>query len=392
MKIGVDIRTACARKAGKGWYTFYLVKELLKLDRKNSYILYTNQITDDLAAFHHAHIKVICKHPLTWHLAVARDFAREKGEAFFAPTSFIIPVFLPKRIKSVITVHDLVAFLHPHLHNKKSTILEHLFFRMALKKTSHVLVPSKNTARDLVRIFKYPAEKISVTPLAAGEKFFEAADDKMRAKVREKYGLPDKFILTVSGLEPRKNISTLIDALALLAKNSSASNSSSSALHSQSPTLCPLLSPTLVIVGGKGWQSDTLQKRIRENAEKIIHIENINAEDLPVIYKLAEIFVYPSLYEGFGLPPLEALASGCPVICSHAASLKEVTGNAALTFNPKNTQELSRKIKKLLGDENLRKELIERGKCRSLEFSWKNAAEKTMEILNMKSEIRISKS
>lgn len=365
MKIGIDIRAACARKAGKGWYTFHLIKELLKLDRKNSYTLYTNQITDDLTTFHHAHIKVIHKHPLTWHFAVIQDFARENGEMFFAPTSFIIPAFLPRRIKSVITVHDLVAFLHPRLHNKKSTILEHLFFRMALKKTSHAVVPSQNTAQDLMRIFKYPASKISVTPLAASEKFFEAADDKTRAKVREKYGLPDKFILTVSGLEPRKNISTLLDAFDLLAKNSPAFNL-----------------PPLVIVGGKGWQSDALQKRIRENAEKIIHIENADEGDLPIIYQLAKIFVYPSLYEGFGLPPLEALASGCPTICSHAASLKEVVDDAALTFNPQNTQELSQKIKKLLSDENLRRELIERGRRRAKEFSWRNTAEKTIEILN----------
>ncbi|MEK7171676.1 MAG: hypothetical protein AAB739_02085, partial [Patescibacteria group bacterium] len=153
MKVGIDIRAACGQKTGKGWYIFHVVKEILALDRENEYVLYTNRVTADLAAFKNSTVKVIHAHPLMWHFAVIKDLKLRKCDLFFAPTSFIIPAFLPRKIKSAITVHDLVAFLHPHLHESKATILEYLFLRLALRKTSAVFVPSENTKKDLMRLF-----------------------------------------------------------------------------------------------------------------------------------------------------------------------------------------------------------------------------------------------
>lgn len=379
MKIGIDVRTACGQKTGKGWYTYHLVKELLALDKKNEYILYTNNITADLAVFHGAHIKVIHKNPFLWHFAVIKDFLRSGGELFFAPTSFIIPAFLPRRVKSIITVHDLVAFLHPHLHHTKSTILEHLFFKMALKKTRHVLVPSDNTKKDLMRVFHYkvapfgrtislaslrlglPEEKITVTPLGVDEAFLRHGElAESMARVRKKYWLPEEFILTVAGLEPRKNVGMLIDALSLLITHP----------------------PPLVIVGGKGWKSKKLQQKIIEAGPRVIQIEKCDPEDLSKIYRLAKVFVYPSLYEGFGLPPLEAMASGCPVICSNAASLPEVVGEAALTFDPHNENELTAQLEKLLSNEAIRRELSEKGKKQASKFSWVKTAEQTLKVFH----------
>lgn len=355
MKIGIDIRAACGHKTGKGWYSFYIVKEILELEKKssgkNEYILYTNCVTADFAVFHNATIKVIHAHPFFWHFAVIKDFLRRNGELFFAPTSFIIPAFLPRKIKSVITVHDLVAFLHPRLHETKAVISEHLFLRMALRKTSAVLVPSENTKKDLIRIFSYPEEKIIVTPLAAIPTF------ALRPPTPNFYNLPKEFILTVAGLEPRKNVNMLVDAVLALNK-------------------------ALVIVGGKGWKSGALQKKISENKKHIIHIENCSSEDLTTFYKAAKIFVFPSIYEGFGLPPLEAMANGCPVICSNAGSLKEVCGDAAILIDPNNPQELKNAIEKLWDDKNLQNSLREKGFIQAQKFSWRKTAEKTLAVLN----------
>lgn len=354
MKVGIDIRAACGQKTGKGWYIFHVVKEILALDRENEYVLYTNRVTADLAAFKNSTVKVIHAHPLMWHFAVIKDLKLRKCDLFFAPTSFIIPAFLPRKIKSAITVHDLVAFLHPHLHESKATILEYLFLRLALRKTSAVFVPSENTKKDLMRLFHCPKEKITITPLApvSDVSYFPSAGSNIN--LHEKYNLPKDFILTVSGLEPRKNVASLVSAALELNKN-------------------------LVIVGGKGWKSGALQKKISENKKHIIHIENCPPEDLPSFYKSAKIFVFPSIYEGFGLPPLEAMTAGCPVICSNAGSLKEVCGDAAILIDPKNTEELKNAIEKLWNDENLQNSLREKGFIQAKKFSWQETAKKTLE-------------
>ncbi|MBI4994380.1 glycosyltransferase family 4 protein [Candidatus Peregrinibacteria bacterium] len=361
MKIGIDIRAAGGFKTGKGWYAFHVVKEILASERKSGggreYILYTNKVTADFAVFHNATIKVVHAHPFLWHFAVIKDFLQRGGEIFFAPTSFIIPAFLPRKIKSIITVHDLVAFLHPRLHEPKAVILEHLFLRLALRKTSVVITPSENTKKDLMRLFKYPAEKITVTPLAPAIHNSQLTTNNLQ----QKYNLPKDFILTVGGLEPRKNIDTLIDALLSLSK-----------LYKLQAT-----SYSLVIIGGRGWKSAKLQKKINENKKNIIWITHCPPEDLIAFYKSAKIFVFPSIYEGFGLPPLEAMAAGCPVICSNASSLKEVCGDAAILINPAHPQELKNAIEKLWNDENLQNSLREKGLTQAKKFSWQKTAKKT---------------
>lgn len=377
MKIGIDVRTAAHPKAGKGVYTFELVRHLLDIDRSNEYILYTNALTQEFAHFKNAHIKIIHARPWLWHFKVIKDWTtREKGDVFFAPTSYIIPALLNKQWKSVLTVHDIVAFLHPHLHDTKATILEHLFFKMALRKTRAVLVPSNNTKADLVHHFKFVAEKVHVSHLATNDVFAKKTENL--EEIKKKYNTPDCFMLTVGGLEPRKNISELIDAFEIIAEKYPA---------------C-----ALVIVGGKGWKSINLQERIEKLQEKralaaadkkrfgvphIITLTSVPFNDLPALYKLATIFVFPSLYEGFGLPPLEAMASGTPVVCSNTGSLKEVVGDAALTFAPGKTKKLIEHLDNLLSDDNLRESLSKKGKDIAAKFSWKKTAEETLCIFKI---------
>ncbi len=354
------MRTACGKRSGKGVYTFNVVKEILAQDKTNEYILYTNQICADFAAFGGAHIKIIHAHKLFWHFAVIKDLTARGVDVFFAPTSYIIPAFLPKKIASVITVHDLIAFLHPALHQAKATILEKLFFKMALSRARHVFTPSRNTKHDLVKLFKCPSGKITVTPLGVSSDFF--TESQNLKTIKEKYNLPDEFVLAVSGLEPRKNVGALISAV--------------EKISADFPKL------KLVIVGGLGWKSADLQEKISNKKNTITHIENCPPAELPAFYRLAKVFVYPSLYEGFGLPPLEAMASGCPVICSNNSSLPEVCGDAAIMIDPNNTNELANSIKKILTDNELRQELAKKGRERARGFTWQETAKETLLEIN----------
>lgn len=369
MKIGIDIRTACDPVGGKGRFTFNMVKELIKTHGNDEYLLYTNKINGNLGKLFSTngaskiHIKYIGKNKLLWHFAVIKDFLNSDGNVFFAPTSFIIPAFLPKKIRSVIVIHDLVAFLHSKSHETKASIIEKLFLRKAAKKASGIIVPSENTKRDLMKIINVPREKITVVPLAAGEEFSKAPSDDEIKDLKIKYNLPDEYILAVSGLQPRKNLSILLDAMPEITK--------------EHPQL------KLVIVGGKGWKSKSAQEKIEKLKANVLAIGHCEPHELPVFYHLAKMLVYPSLYEGFGLPPLEALTSGCPVICANNTSLPEVVGDAALTFDATNKEALVKSINNLLNDEILRKKLIEKGKIQAEKFSWQKTAKSTLGVINL---------
>ncbi|MBI2453894.1 glycosyltransferase family 4 protein [Candidatus Peregrinibacteria bacterium] len=277
---------------------------------------------------------------------------------FFAPTSFIIPAFLPRDKASVVTVHDLVAFLHPHLHQAKAVILEHLFLKMALKKTRLVLAPSKHTKNDLIKLFRFPAEKIAVTPLAAERDFFEQPSAAEIKAVKEKYSVPEDFILAVSGLEPRKNVKLLLDVFPKIIQK-----------HPKT---------SLIIIGGTGWKSKKVRQQIQTMRHAVKHIRQCDARELRAFYRLARAFVYPSLYEGFGLPVLEAMAAGCPVLCSNASSLPEVAGQAALFFHPEDGNALEKALFRILEDEPLRRHLIAAGRMQAAKFSWEKTAALTL--------------
>ena len=368
MKIGADIRTACDPVSGKGRFTFSMVKELIKIQGNNEYLLYTNKINGNLGKLFAAngtskiHIKHIGKNKLLWHFAVIKDFVNSGGDVFFAPTSFIIPAFLPEKIRSVIVIHDLVSFLYSKSHETKASIIEKLFLRKAAKKASGIIVPSENTKRDLMKIINVPEKKITVVPLAAGEEFSKMPSGDEVKNLKAKYNLPNEYILAVSGLQPRKNLSVLLDAMPEITK--------------EHPEL------KLIIVGGKGWKSTHTRKKIANLGKSVVLIDSCPPHELPIFYNLAKMLVYPSLYEGFGLPALEAMAAGCPVICSNAGSLPEVVESAALTFNPTDIQALIEHMKNLLEDKNLHAELIKKGKNQAKKFSWEKAAKAVAKVFS----------
>lgn len=356
MKIAIDIREAGHEKTGKGWYTYNLVQEILKLDQSNQYLLYTDNNKNPFSNFKNAEIKNIPEKSWKWHFKVKKDLLLQKADLFFAPTSYIIPAFIPKNFPVVITVHDLVAFLFPSTHNTKAVLIERLTLKKALKKANHVFVVSDNTKTDLLKKFKYPQNQVHLVPCAPADFFRKPVPAEELVEFKQKLNLPENFILAVGTLEPRKNFSTLIKSFVIIKR--------------KYPDY------KLVIVGKKGWKYHLIEKTLQHyNLEKdVIFPGYLEDLELQKIYSVAKIFVFPSLYEGFGIPPLEAMASGCPVVSSNVASLPEVIGDSGLLIDPKNAHNLADAVISLIENDKIRAMLIERGYRRVQKFTWENSA------------------
>ncbi len=362
MKIAIDIREAAKGRAGKGWYTYNLVSELLKLDKENQYILYTDQEENGLSPHKNAEVRLITEPSWKWHLAVIKDLKKEKPDLFFAPTSYIIPALVPKSIKTVITVHDLVAYYFPKTHSLKATLIERSTLRKALKKASAVLVVSENTKKDLLKKFRYPENKIFVTYCAASDVYKHKPSEHELEDIQKRLKLPANFILGVSTLEPRKNFALLIKSFVVIKRK--------------------FPEYKLVLVGKRGWKMKAIEEAVQhyQLQDDVIFTGYLEDQDLRRIYALAKVFVFPSLYEGFGIPPLEAMASGCPVVSSNAASLPEVVGEAGLLIDPTNSLKFADAIASIITNEHLRQMFIERGKEQAEKFSWVESAKTALAV------------
>jgi glycosyltransferase involved in cell wall biosynthesis len=362
MKIAIDIRTAGGEKAGKGWFTFHITQNLLKVDKENEYILYVKDKIAGFEEFKNAELKQIKGSGFFWHRNVAKDVKKEKVDLFFAPSSYIIPALLPKSIKTILTIHDLVAFLFPETHNRKANLIERLFIKTSLKKTAHVITVSDNTKKDVQEKFKFYKNPITTIYNAADETYKPVAKEKLTGFIK-KTNLPKKFFVAVGTLIPRKNYPNLIKALALL--------------HKTHPEY------QLLIVGGKGWHEQEIHDLIKQNylSKKVHLLGYLSTTAIRNLYNLAKALVFPSFYEGFGIPPLEAMKSGCPVIASYTSSIPEVVGDAALLIDPESPEAIARAMKKIVVDDELAESLRNKGLAQGQKFSWERSAEKLLEII-----------
>lgn len=356
MIIAIDIREAVrSKKAGKGWYTHEIVNNLLASFPNDMFILYTDQPYPEWEHYKNAVQKFFPPSPLHWHFKVLKDIREEKPDIYFAPTSYIIPSFAPKWLPVVVTVHDLVAWLFATRHHLKATVVERMTLPLAVKKISAFVAVSQNTKRDLQHFFQIPSEKIEVIPCGVGEQF-QPLSAEQREEFRTDKKLPEKFILAVGTLEPRKNFVTLIKAFAEVVKR-----------HSEY---------SLIIVGGKGWYFEKIFETVKECEleDSVKFVGYVEDRDLPGYYNAATCLVFPSLYEGFGIPLLEAMKSGCPVITSNISSMPEVVEDAAILVAPASVKELAEAIESLITSPELRAELSQKGLIQSKKFSWKNSA------------------
>jgi glycosyltransferase involved in cell wall biosynthesis len=301
------------------------------------------------------------------------DKILEKVDVFFSPHIFSSSV--SKKCKTITTFHDLSFENYPEFYSFGKNYWHFLMNpRKQAQKADKIIAVSQSTKDDLVKIYGIEPEKIKViysginsvfsTCLPVGKVQYSVSSI---SKIKKKYNLPEKYILYLGTLEPRKNIIGLIKAFELFKKS-----------YKLQAT-----SYKLIIAGSKGWLYKDIFKAVQNSPAKddIIFTGFIDDKDKSALYSLADLFVYPSFYEGFGFPPLEAMSSGTPVITSNFSSLPEAVGNAAITVNPYDLDELAKAIEMVLSDEKLRDILIERGYKRVKNFSWEKCAEETLEFI-----------
>jgi len=364
MIIAIDARALVSQKpAGKEKFTINILEELFKLDRQNQYILYLTR--DCQRSLPGNFLKKVIKAPnIFWHLFVLIDLIFKKPDLFFAPLSYIVPS-LNIFSKNIIIVYDLCVFLPIRTGvNFKTSLLERMFLGIAAKRAEKIITISESTKKDIAKYFRINPSKILITYPGLNQNI--AMGDNSR-EILNKYNLPPDFLLFVGTLEPRKNIVRLIEAYHRLIINYQ----------------LLITNFKLVIVGKRGWHYQEIFEKVKklQLENRVVFLNYVSDEDLPYLYNSAACFIYPSLYEGFGLPVLEAMACGCPVITSNVSSLPEVVGEAGILIDPYNIDEIAEALQKVLTDENLRQELKRKGLEQARKFSWEKTARGILKIL-----------
>jgi glycosyltransferase involved in cell wall biosynthesis len=274
---------------------------------------------------------------------------------------YTAPPFAPCPV--VATIHDL-SFEHlPQTFKRRSRMQLRLTVRRTAHSAARILVPSEHTRRDIIETYNVPAKRVSVTPLAAPEYFVPVEDERELRRVRELYKIRGDYILAVGSIQPRKNLTRLIYAYTALRRERPQANL-----------------PQLALVGKRAWLYDETLRAIEESGIKDLCLLTgyVSESDLPALYTGALCFVYPSYFEGFGLPPLEAMQCGAPVIAGNKTSLPEVVGDAGLLVDPFDERALARAIARIIDDPRLRARLRLKGLERARSFSWRETARLTI--------------
>jgi glycosyltransferase involved in cell wall biosynthesis len=369
LRIGIDYTAAVRQGAGIGRYTRELVRALAKLDQSNNYVLFAaaggQRLTDRVwppnfqtrSAPLSDRILAILWHRLQLPLWV--ELATGSVDIFHSPDFVLPPV---RRAKTLVTVHDLSFIRYPMCTDANLGVYLNKVVPHSVQRADLVLADSQNTKDDLAELLGTEAEKIEVVYPGVEERFRPINDQVLLEKVRRRYNFPPRFILGLGTLQPRKNFTGLIRAYSLLITRYSS-------LH-------------LVIAGGKGWLYEDIFATVERLGleEKIVFPGFVADEDLPALYNLADLFVFPSLYEGFGLPPLEAMACGTPVITSDASSLPEVVGEAGLMVEATDVESLAEAMQRVLEDNALQDGMIAKGQEQARQFTWQKAATKLLNL------------
>jgi glycosyltransferase involved in cell wall biosynthesis len=364
MRIGVDARLYYYQPAGIGLYTSRLLDALASIEGQNGQndyvVLQSRKDRSSLATgslFHRRSLWTPPHH--RWEQVTLPLELAPLGLDLLHSPDFIPP--FRWRGRSVITVMDLAFLRFPQLLTDESRRYYGQIGR-AVTRADAILAISQSTKNDLMDLLNAPAGKITVTHLAADPDCRPVTDPAPLQAMRRTYGLPARYLLFVGTLEPRKDLPTLLRAFA--------------SLGSAGQDLC------LAVAGRPGW----LYEQVYELAaslrlgDRVRFLGGVPAADLPALYSGARLFVLPSLYEGFGMPLLEAMACGAPVVCANTSSLPEIAGDAALLFPPGDEAALAQAITTLLLDDGLRRRLSERGLARAARFSWEATARQTLAV------------
>ncbi len=357
MVIGVDVREAAPeRRAGKGRVVAELVPRLAERSPDDTWLLFSDRRFDWELPTNCRWRIVSGKGPL-WHRRTAAA-ANRACDAYFAATSFLTPRFVRKPV--VLFVHDLIAFSKAGGVGLKARLMERTLLRRALRKAAGVIVNSETTKADLAaRYRKLPP--VTVAPLAAGPAFGRKVSAKAQTAVWTRRNLPARYLLAVGTIEPRKNFAALIEAFEGLPADVRGKTE-------------------LVIVGRWGWGYGPVERALATAASTRV-LDDVGDDELPALYAGALAFCYPSRYEGFGLPALEAMQSGLPVLLSDTPALRELAGDAALYCKPRSARSIRSGLKSLLGNAPRRTSLAKRGRTRARRFSWDVAADRALETI-----------
>jgi glycosyltransferase involved in cell wall biosynthesis len=370
MRIAIDARLVYYTQAGISQYIKRLVQSLAQQDDQTEYVILQSRKDRvplvERPNFRRVPIITPCHHRLEqWSLRFelsALDF-----DVLHSPD--FIPPFRGN-FKSIITVHDLAFLLYPHFLTKESAKY-YGQIDQAVRRADHIIAVSEATKHDLMQRLGVPEHKVTVIYEASSPQYRPMPAEQVKAYVRTKFHLEDDFILFVSTIEPRKNVPGLLQAYRLL-------------LDSYK------VKAKLALAGGHGWLFDEVYAtagRLNLTGD-VVFLGRVETEDLPYLYNAARLLVHPSFYEGFGLPPLEAMSCGTPVIVSSVSALPEVVGDAGLRVDPQNIPELAVGMYRLLVDEGLREEMIQKGLARAACFSWDKAARETLEVYRKVSQSR----
>jgi glycosyltransferase involved in cell wall biosynthesis len=354
LHIGIDAsRSTVARRTGTESYAFNLIRAMLRMGATHRFTLYFRDAPapDLLGRNTHATHKVMPVLRLWTHLRLSWELliTPHKPDALFVP-AHVLPLIHP--LPSVVTIHDLGYRYFPEAHPFGQRLYLDWSTRFSARAATRVIADSQATAHDLGRFYNIPADKITVVYPGRDESLTRVDP----ASVCAKYQLPENYLLHVGTLQPRKNLIRLMEAIS--GQRSAVS---------------------LVLAGRAGWLSAPIMTLAKARGVRVL--DYVPDEDLAGLYSGAAAFVFPSLYEGFGFPVLEALACGVPVICSNTSSLPEVAGAAAVLVDPLDTHAISAAINRVLADADLRAILIRRGYEQIQKFSWEKAARETLTVL-----------
>lgn len=381
MKIGVDIRCLSeGRRTGVEEYTINLLMNLFEKDKDNEYILFFNSFWNnkvDLSGFRkYSNVKIkIFFFPnkllnfLLWYFGWPKMDKMLGGvDVFFAPNINFVAV--SKKTKLVLTFHDLSFELFPETFSMKRR-LWHMFVNPSrLAKSAHKIISvSSSTKDDLVSYYGINEEKVHVIHNGVSDDFKEIdGNDPRLLEIKEKYNLPFNFILYFGTIEPRKNIIGVIRAYN----------------HLRSLGDKKMQRFRLVIAGENGWKAREIYQEIRSSEFKkdIIVINSVSVNDKPFLYRLSSVFVYPSFFEGFGFPPLEAMSSEVPVVVSNSSSIPETVGAGAIMVDCDKVDEIAIAIKELICNGEFRRKMQDKGSIQVRNFSWKKTAQEFLKVLN----------
>jgi glycosyltransferase involved in cell wall biosynthesis len=363
VRIGIDARKL--HDYGIGTYIRNLLRQLARLDHTTEFVLLSRP--DDVTALSalgenfRAVPSGAGNYSVSEQVSIPFALKREGVTLFHAP-HYVLPPLVACR--SVVTIHDCIHLMFPqYLPNRLALSYARGSIAMATRRATRIMTVSDSSKRDIMRFFGTSGDKIDVIPNAYDERFGIAPREDEIARVRERYQLQDEFVLYAGNVKPHKNLERLIEAFHLVRQRG-------------------LDHVKLVLIGDDISKYAALRRAVHRNQlhKYVRFLGYLPEETLRALYRLASVFVFPSLYEGFGLPPLEAMASGTPVVTSNVSSLPEVAGDAAVLVDPYSPEAIAEGIIQVLTNPTLREDLRVRGLARARQFSWETSVQRVREI------------